>query len=122
MARRVLHSAPVRPELDELIRQARDHVMTPEDLFEQRVSFVYGNVSMANPNVTREMVREIALAELPSKSKLTQMIRGEDDDNTMETKPKPIVQFTFEKGILFGLRIEKNGDANEDDWMEEFGW
>ncbi len=71
-----MYPAPSRPELDQLIRQARDHVMTPEELFEQRVSFVYGNVSMSNPNVTREMVREVALAELPDKSKLTQMQRG----------------------------------------------
>jgi len=34
-----------RSELDRLIEAARNHVMTPEEVSEQRVSFVYGQMS-----------------------------------------------------------------------------
>lgn len=46
--------------LDELIEVARKHEMTPEERYEQRVSFAYGNVAIESPRVTREMVAEIA--------------------------------------------------------------
>lgn len=35
-----------------------DHKMTLQELWDQRVSWVYGNIGMSNPNVTREMVEK----------------------------------------------------------------
>jgi hypothetical protein len=46
------------PTLDQLIERARLHVMTPEEKFEQRVSFVYGQLAdSANPP-TKDEVRK----------------------------------------------------------------
>lgn len=44
-------------ELEELLRRAAQHVMTPGERWDQRVSFVYGQM-MENPIVTRDMVVE----------------------------------------------------------------
>jgi hypothetical protein len=44
--------------LDALIEKARSHIMTPEQQQAQAKSFVYGNVALSNPAVTREMVEE----------------------------------------------------------------
>lgn len=44
-------------ELEELLRKAAQHVMTPAEVWDQRISFVYGQM-MENPRVTREMVVE----------------------------------------------------------------
>lgn len=48
------------PELDRLLAKARDHVMTPAEIYEQRISFVYGQCAIENPSTTKEMVREEA--------------------------------------------------------------
>lgn len=48
------------PELDQLLHAAKSHNMTPEEKQEQRISFAHGNVSMHNPEVTREMVEKQA--------------------------------------------------------------
>lgn len=43
--------------------------MTPEERREQRISFAYGNVSMHNPDVTREMVeRAASIYDAPEQS------------------------------------------------------
>lgn len=34
--------------------------MTKEERDKQRISFVYGNLNMSNPNITREMVEKAA--------------------------------------------------------------
>ena len=52
---------PTDPELLALLERARNHKMTPEELREQRISFVYGNVAFDNPAITREMVEEIVM-------------------------------------------------------------
>ena len=46
-------------EMKELIYRAAMHVMTPEEVRAQRISFVYGTCKMSNPLVTREMVERI---------------------------------------------------------------
>jgi hypothetical protein len=46
-------------ELEELVNQARQIEMTPDQLREQRRSFVYGNTHIENDRITREMVAEI---------------------------------------------------------------
>lgn len=48
-------------ELEELLRKAKDVVMTPEEEEEQRRSWAFGNVALSNPAVTREMVDEVML-------------------------------------------------------------
>ena len=45
--------------LDELIERSRDIVMSPEQLRAQRRSFAYGNTTIANPNVTREIIARV---------------------------------------------------------------
>ncbi len=47
----------------ELYRKAEElarHSMSNEDRQEQRISFAYGNASVENPNVTKELVEEVA--------------------------------------------------------------
>lgn len=56
--RMVLKPAPDRPGLSELLRKATATPMTLEQEREQRISFVYGNVGMSNPDVTRKMVAD----------------------------------------------------------------
>lgn len=46
--------------LNKLLAWSRTHQMTPEEHEAQRRSFVYGNVKLSNPDVTREMVDEAA--------------------------------------------------------------
>ena len=46
-------------ELEELVNRARTIEMTPQQLREQRRSFVYGNTHIENERITREMVAEI---------------------------------------------------------------
>jgi hypothetical protein len=50
--------APMTDKLRDLIEQARKVEMTPEQLREQRRSFVYGNTHIENDLITREMVDE----------------------------------------------------------------
>jgi hypothetical protein len=42
--------------LDELIESAGGIVMSSEELRAQRRAFVHGNTTVANPNVTREII------------------------------------------------------------------
>ena len=52
--------------LDELLEWARTQVMTPEEREAQRRSFVYGNLAIENPNITRELIDEVA-DQMPAK-------------------------------------------------------
>ena len=45
--------------LDELIERRRDIATSPEQLRAQRRSFVYGNTTIANPDVTREIIARV---------------------------------------------------------------
>ena len=45
--------------LDELIERSRDISMSPEQLRAQRRSFAYGNTTVANPDVTREIIARV---------------------------------------------------------------
>jgi hypothetical protein len=51
-----LTPAPARPELDRLLQQARETGVTEEELFEQRISFVYGNAPEES-GITKETAR-----------------------------------------------------------------
>lgn len=46
-------------ELERLVEKARTIEMTPEQLREQRQSFVYGNTHIENEIITRELVAEV---------------------------------------------------------------
>lgn len=70
-ARLVLKPAPDRPELAELLRKAAATSMTPAQEREQRISFVYGNIGMSNPSVTRQMVEDVVdgkRGDIPAKT------------------------------------------------------
>lgn len=54
---------PSDPELAALLERAKGYKMTPEELREQRITFVYGNVALDNPTITREMVEAILFGE-----------------------------------------------------------
>lgn len=66
MSERMFPNTPPRPELDELIRKsiAEYEAMTPEQKKAmhraQRISWVYGNLALSNPSITREMVEKAA--------------------------------------------------------------
>ena len=46
--------------LEELIEKVRGIVVSPSDQEAQRRSFVYGNTSLENPLITKDMVDQIA--------------------------------------------------------------
>jgi hypothetical protein len=47
------------PELKDAIERIRGHKMTPEERFEQRVSFVFGQQDYDSPNqMTKDEVRQ----------------------------------------------------------------
>jgi hypothetical protein len=48
------------PELRALIEWARNYEPTAEEQEEHRRSFAYGNASLHNPSITREMVDRVA--------------------------------------------------------------
>ena len=47
--------------LKQALERARNHVMTPEEKFEQRVSFVYGQQDHDKPGLSKEEIREILI-------------------------------------------------------------
>jgi hypothetical protein len=49
----------VTEKLQELVERTRTIIMTPEQLRAQRQSFAYGNTSIENERITREMVAEL---------------------------------------------------------------
>ena len=53
-----LSQPTTNPILEELLKQARNHKMTPKERVLQRVSFAYGNLAIDHPEITREMVEE----------------------------------------------------------------
>ena len=44
-------------ELETLLKAAASYKMTPEEIFEQKVSFVYGQMMDCAPHITKEQVR-----------------------------------------------------------------
>ncbi len=47
-----------KEDLEELLKKAAQHIMTPQEVWDQRVSFVYGQ--LMESNVTREEVEKRA--------------------------------------------------------------
>lgn len=52
----------------ELLALVEGTTMTPEQQEEQRRSFVYGNTGIENPDITRELVDEVADGRKPAPS------------------------------------------------------
>jgi hypothetical protein len=50
----------VTKNLPTLLEAARKVVLTPEEKEQQRRSFAYGNTSIENPRITREMIDRTA--------------------------------------------------------------
>lgn len=48
--------------LTKLLNEALKRVPTPQELWDQRVSFVYGQLAFSNPNITKEEVAKRAEA------------------------------------------------------------
>lgn len=49
------------PELEAAIERMRNHVMTPEEKFEQRVSFVYGQQDHDKPGKSKDEIRQMLI-------------------------------------------------------------
>jgi hypothetical protein len=49
---------PERPSLERLLRWARTHKMTPEEIRAQRISWVYGQLQDCAPHITKEQIAE----------------------------------------------------------------
>ena len=48
------------PDLLALLEAAKHHVMTPEEIREQRISFVYGQMMDCAPGMSKDDVRKIS--------------------------------------------------------------
>ena len=51
-------SQEIDPELRRLLEKAAEHKLTSQELRLQRISWAYGNISLHDPNITREMVEQ----------------------------------------------------------------
>jgi len=63
---RMFKPMPDRPELRALLEAAKNHIMTPEERWAQRRSWVLGEIMLADPNLSRENAEasvDIALAD-----------------------------------------------------------
>lgn len=49
------------PELDRLLKEAASRPMTPAEIWDQRVSWAYGQMMECAPEVTREQVEQRAV-------------------------------------------------------------
>jgi hypothetical protein len=47
-----------RSRLDRLVEAARAHVMTPAERFEQRVSFIYGQMADGHGALSKDDIRQ----------------------------------------------------------------
>ena len=57
------------PELVRLLKEAAKRQMTPEERFEQKVSWVYGQLGHKHPEITKEQVRAHLIEHLACPSK-----------------------------------------------------
>lgn len=62
-------SQTMTKNLENLLEAAKNVVLTPEEKERQRRSFAYGNTTIENPRVTREMVDRAADELGPAQSK-----------------------------------------------------
>lgn len=51
--------APRRPSLEKLLQQTQNYVMSPAEIREQRISFVYGQLMDCAPHVTKEQIADV---------------------------------------------------------------
>jgi len=69
----------VTPELEALIERARNHKMTPNEKFEQRVSFVYGQQDWSSGNArSKEEIRQAIIGIYGYPSPPPKDIQGDD--------------------------------------------
>ena len=48
--------------IEQLVKEARNVTMTEPEKVEQRISFAYGTTKIENDNITRDMVKNAAMA------------------------------------------------------------
>ena len=56
----ILKPAPRRPDLEALLKDAKEKGVTDEQLREQRISFVYGNAPAGANRITKESARLVS--------------------------------------------------------------
>lgn len=54
--------SPKRPVLDKLLEEAARHKMTPGEIYDQRVSWAYGQMMDCAPHITRAEIEARAIA------------------------------------------------------------
>ncbi len=59
-AARLMRPCPTRPELEELLKKAKKYCLTPQDIWDQRVSFVHGQLMNCSPATTKEDIIKAA--------------------------------------------------------------
>ncbi len=59
MAQVGLTRQPKRPDLERLLEEAKNHIMTPEEIRQQKISWVYGQMMDCAPDITREEVADV---------------------------------------------------------------
>ena len=55
---RMFKELPMNDELERLLKECTNRPVTNEELFEQKVSFVYGQMMDCCPDVTKDEIRE----------------------------------------------------------------
>ena len=90
------YQSKMSPELIAALAKAKDHVMSPEEIFEQRVSFVYSGVDTRNPNhKTKDDIREMLIQQTGVPAKYSEHIRELESDRDILLKTLKIVAETF---------------------------
>ncbi len=56
----IIPTAPARPALERLLKESTKDEMTPGEIWDQRISFVYGNPPFSS-KITREEVEDSAV-------------------------------------------------------------
>ena len=56
-----LPPSPTRPRLDRLLEEAGKMQLTPQEIWDQRVSFAFGQMMDCSPEVTRDQVEARAV-------------------------------------------------------------
>lgn len=62
MSERIIRSATsTRLKLDRLLERAKQHKMTPQEIWDQRVSFAHGNQRLSGEEIPRQRFVEAAI-------------------------------------------------------------
>lgn len=48
----------MKEELRQLLEKAAKHIMTPKEIYEQKVSWIYGQLIDVQPEITKEEIKD----------------------------------------------------------------